>query len=372
MTSTGRVQATSNPPTHWGEDWNRMVVYRAGLINHKGIEQPRKPLYEKPETLISRGAYTDRDLYWSKFWWGGVGLEHEDAVAAVNGDLKSLGTGCFGRFPGAAKDIAHLMWLDDQFVIDTDVKEVYDSPNGEPWIAIEGKKNSVTGAPVILKHGIDDLYREANAWGMERDELDEHLDTWIEGTKSGGRHIVLQQNPELRIDSTMHHKAEYRVDVLANNWRACYPTPGYGVLLDRPVKVAHKRLTELLIHLNKMLDPVGGKRMVRAEEEFKTIHQQTYRVGAHGTVLGVRDEALMDRWRHGVLNVVVVAQQLGNWNKRLFWAACRYAEGGWPQDTAIRDIIVVAQPWDAREERKALDSINSAYNNVERNKGVAR
>jgi len=363
--STGRSQEAVNPPVHWGDDWSRMGVYRAGTIDHRtGEEQPRKPFFEKPETILSRKHYTDRDLHWSKFWWSGVGFSHDEAVAFVKGDLPSLGRGCFGPYPSADKDLAHAPWLDDMFAIDADVKEYYDSPDGEPWVRVDGRKNSVTGAPIVVKRGLDDIYREAAAWGMDRDELDEHLDSWTEGTKGDGQHIVLRQNPELRIERTMHHRCEYRVDTLVNNWRGCYPSPGYTVLKDKPVKVAHKRLVELLIHCNSTLDPVGGKRMKAATKEFDRVHKCTFVMRGESVV--PRDGAVMKNWRAAVLTVVHESNISGNWNNKIYWAACRYAEVGWPLERAEQDIITAAQPTDQREERKGIDTIRSAYRGVTR------
>jgi hypothetical protein len=350
-----------------------MLVYRAGLIDQKGEEQPRKPLFQQPDKIKGDGKYADRNRDWSTTWWSGVSFSHEDALEAVNDELtdfdrEMIRQGAYGPYPSAAKDLAHMPWLDDMFVIDPDLKTYYDSPDGFAFIATG---NTARMAKTYTRFGLDDLYREAEQWGMVRAELDDYLDTWTESTKSGGQHIVFRQNPELRIEHTLHHRDNYRVDVLVNNWRGCYPSPGYTVLKDRPVREAPLRLVELLLHLSDTLDPVGGKRMISAQAEFKAVHRQTYRVGTTGGVLGIRDESLMARWRYGVLNVVHIAHQVGNWNDRIFWAACRYAEGGWPQETAERDILAAAQPWDKREERKALDSIASAYRNVFK-KGVAR
>lgn len=359
-------------PTHWDNNWSRMVVYRAGLVNQNGEEQPRKPMFQQPDRITGDDDRARQQRHWSATWWGGVHLTHQNAMDIVSDELTDLDRAsirqrAYGAYPSAAKDIAHMPWHDDMLVIDPDLKTYYDSPDGTPFIT-DG--NSARAAGEYTRFGLDDLYREAQAWGMSAEELDEHLDTWTENTKSGGQHIVLLQNPEIRIQHTLHHRHEYRVDVLVNNWRGCYPSPGYTVRKDRPVKVAHRRLVELLQHLNDTLDPVGGKRMAQADEEFRKVHRQTYRLAARGRVTGVLDQSQMDRWRHGVLNVVHISHQVGNWNDRIFWAACRYAEGGWPQETAERDILAAAQPWTTREERKALDSIGSGYRNVQ--KGVAR
>ncbi|MFF5008043.1 hypothetical protein ACFY3G_35080 [Streptomyces phaeochromogenes] len=355
-------------PVHWGDDWSRMPVYRAGLIDHKGEEQQRKPLFLLPENIKGHDWRAERDRGWSATWWGGVGFTLDEARNIVEGTAPSPGRGAFGRYPGAAKDIAHLMWHDDMFVIDCDIKAYCDSPDGTPFIA---NGNVATIAKTYTRYGLDDLYREAQARGMYKEELDSYLETWTESTKSGGCHIVLRQNPDVRIPHTFHHKHEYRVDVLQNNWRACYPTPGYTVRRGLPVKVAAKRLVELLIELNRSLDPVGGKRMMRLDSAAKMLHRQVYTQSGTVRPEVLQDRSLMDRWRLGVLRVVHEADQVGNWNKRIFWAACRYAEGGWAQGAAERDILAAAQPWGSREERQALDSINSAYNNVAR-KGAVR
>lgn len=360
-------------PVNWDSTWSRMVVYRAGLMDSKGNEHPRKPLFPHADKIKGDDPSAERNRQWSNAWWSGVEIPHADALRIVSDELTDydrelVRAGAYGAHPGAAKDIAHMPWLDDMFVIDPDLKTYYDSPDGTPFIT-EG--STARMAKTYTRFGLDDLYREAENWGMVRAELDDYLDTWTEGTKSGGQHIVFRQNPELKIERSMHHRHEYRVDTLVNNWRGCYPSPGYTVLKDRPVREAPLRLVELLIHLNDTLDPVGGKRMVSAKVEFKAVHKKAYHVGPGDRVIGVRDEALMDRWRFGVLNIVHISHQLGGWNNRLFWAACRYAEGGWPQSTAERDILSAAQPWDAREERKALDSIASAYRNVAQ-KGAQR
>lgn len=370
---TDNQVAKGQVPAHWRDDLSRMVVYRAGLVQN-GVEQARKPLFEKPENIKADRRDAERQIHWAKLWWGGLSLTLEQCQMLVSGDWDDdtrllMKDGAFGRYPGAPKDVAHMPWLDDQFVIDCDLKTYYDSPDGSPFVT---NGNTATMAKKYSKYGLDDLYREAAARGMSKEELDDYLDTWTESTKSGGCHIVLGQHPDVVIDHTMHHKHEYRVDVLQNNWRGCYPSPGYTVLKDRPVKQADRRLVELLIELDKTLDPVGGKRMKKARADFKAVHRKAFRVSATGAVLGIRDESLMDRWRLGVLNVIHIAHQVGNWNDRLFWAACRYAESGWPQGNAEQDILSAAQPWNEGEKRKALDSINSAYNNVARNKGVAR
>ncbi|WP_151477735.1 hypothetical protein [Streptomyces albicerus] len=360
-------------PIHWGDDWSRMPVYRAGLVDHKGEEQPRKPLFPLPETIKGDGWQAKSDRDWSTRWWGGQVFTLDEAWRIVDGELTDydrelLRSGAFGRYPSAAKDIAHMPWLDDMFVIDCDMKTYFDSPDGTPFVAVEGKPNSATRAPTYSRYGLDDLYREAAARGMKAEELDDYLDSWTERTKSCGCHIVLKQHPVIRIERTMHHRHEYRVDVLAsvNNWRGCYPSPGYTVLKDRPVKVAAKRLVELLVELNNTLDPVGGKRMKKAEEGFEAVHRRTYARTRRGHGAAVIDLSLMDRWRTGVLRVVHEANQLGNWNKKIYWAAHRYEEGRWPVESAERDILAAAQPWDDREERNAIATIRSAYRGVAR------
>ncbi|MDX3634810.1 hypothetical protein PV728_32045 [Streptomyces europaeiscabiei] len=367
LSSTSPV-TSGEQPKHWDTTASRMVVYRAGLIDSKGTEHPRKPLFPHADRIKGDRPQDERARSWSRDWWAGVGFPLDIAQAIVSDEITDVDQSFirkrgYGAHPTAAKDIAHMPWLDDMLVIDPDMKTYHDSPDGTPFIA---SGNSATMAGEYTRFGLDDLYREAEAWGMSREELDEHLDTWTESTKSGGQHIVLLQNPGIRIDHTLHHRHEYRVDVLVNNWRGCYPSPGYGVLKDKPVKVAHRRLVELLQYLNDTLDPIGGKRMAQADSEFRKVHRQTYRVTSRGKVDGILDQAQMDRWRHGVLNVVHISHQVGNWNDRIFWAACRYAEGGWPIETAERDILSAAQPWDDREARKATDTIRSAYRGVAR------
>lgn len=352
-----------------------MIIYRAGLVTRDG-EQPRKPLFPHSNKIKGDDSHAQNQRKWSDIWWSGVKLTYQEALGIVSDELThldrlSIRKGAYGPYPTAAKDIAHMPWLDDMFVVDCDRKNYFSSPDGTPFVATEGKPSTATMAPTYSRYGLDDLYREAQARGMSKDELDDYLDTWTEGTKSGGCHIVLNQHPEVRIERTMHHRDNYRVDVLANNWRGCYPSPGYTVLKDRPVREAPLRLVELLLHLNKTLDPVGGKRMVSAQFEYEAINKMAYKVAPKGQVTGIRDESLMTRWREGVLSIVHLSHKVGNWNNRLFWAACRYAEGGWSQEQAERDIICAAQPWDAREERKARDSIASAYRNVAQ-KGAQR
>jgi hypothetical protein len=355
-----------------------MVVYRAGLTDNKGTEHPRKPLFPHADKIKGDDAHAQTQRDWSGIWWGGVGFSLAECLDIVSDELTdldriSIRKGAYGPFPTAAKDIAHMPWLDDQFVIDCDIKTYYDSPDGQAWVNVPGETGSKqwTAAKSYTRYGREDLYREAEARGMSSAELDNYLDTWTESTKSGGCHIVLGQHPDVRIERTMHHRDNYRVDVLQNNWRGCYPSPGYGVQKDRPVRQADRRLVELLNELNRSLDPVGGKRMVSAKVEYEAINKMAYNVTAKGRITGIRDEALMTRWREGVLSIVHLAHQVGGWNNRLFWAACRYAEGGWPQSTAERDILCAAQPWTTGEERKALDSIASAYRNVAQ-KGAQR
>lgn len=363
--NTVPVSPVSGNPQHYNETASRMVVYRSGLVDKDGREQARKPLFSLPENINPDRYGAERDIHYAAKWWGGVEIPLDTARMIVSGDWdeetrRAMRDGAFGPFPGAPKDIAHLPALDDQFVIDCDTKVYYDSPDGSAWVT---NGNTARMAKTYTKFGLDDLYREAEQWGMVREELDDYLDTWTEGTKSGGCHIVFRQNPELRITGTMHHKHEYRVDVITskNNWRACYPSPGYTVLRDRPVREAPLRLVELLIHLDETLDPVGGKRMIKAAEGFKAADRRAYAIRNGGQRVPIQNPALMNRWREGVLRVIHEANRSGEWNNKIYWAAHRYREGGWPIETAERDILSAAQPWDAREERKATDTIRSAY-----------
>lgn len=377
---TPEVDGTAEPAC-WDSAASRMVVYRAGLTDSKGRERLRMPLFSHADKITGNTQDARVARGWSEIWWSGVGFELDEARRITSGDLNDydrqlLRAGAFGRWPGHGKDLAHLPALDDQFVIDCDVKRYYDSPDGQAWIHHPDAVGSGqwTAAESYTRFGLDDLYREAEEWGMVREELDDHLDTWTETTKSGGCHIVLKQNDEVRIERTMHHRDNYRVDVIAseNNWRACFPTPGYRVLKDRPVKMAHRRLAELLIELNRSLLPVGGKRAERIKMTADLLTRQTYTRAGTVRPEAIKDGSLMDRWRLGVLHVVAEANQSGGWNNKIFWAACRFAEGGWAQSDAERNLLAAAQPWSAREEREALDTINSAYNNVAQNKGVGR
>ncbi|MCX3290053.1 hypothetical protein OR263_25635 [Streptomyces sp. NEAU-H22] len=334
-----------------------MPVYRAGLVDRNGSEQPRKPMFEKPENIRGDDWRAEQDRFWSTVWWAGVCFTHEEARAVVDGTVKSPGRGAFGRYPGAAKDVAHMPWLDGMLVLDFD-RKAYDVGTG----FVVDADGSARLAPQIIKFGRDDLYREAAVRGMKAEELDDYLDSWTEHTKSNGQHVVLYQHPELRLEKTLHHRNEYRVDVIAGpfTWRACAPTPGYGVLLDKPVKVAAYRLVELIMELNRDLPPVGGRLMEQARAHFDKVHRAAF-TGNRGGIHSVADSSLMARWRAAVLHVVHLGNEYGSWNRRIYWAACRYGETGWAYDKTERDILAAAQPWDDRQRRGAIATLRNGF-----------
>ncbi|MFE6287682.1 hypothetical protein [Streptomyces sp. NPDC057877] len=283
-------------------------------------------------------AYEVHRVYWSR-----MTMTWAEACAVVSGE-QPVGR----RRGGTALDVAHRPHLDDEFVVDLDVKR-YDSETG----FVLRQDGSATLAPVVVKRGIDDLRREVEAAGHSMDELL----TYTESTKSDGRHLVFRQNPECRIEKTMHHREDWRVDVLVNNWRACAPTPGYAVVQDVPGMMAPVWFAQLLKDVQRRLPRVGGHRASAAEQRFKSIAGTVPGAGLRG----VTDASLFGAWRAAVLNVVRIADQYGQWNNRVYWAACRYVEAGWSYDVAERDILAAARPWNAREKSDAIRTLLSAY-----------
>ncbi|MFF3690690.1 hypothetical protein [Streptomyces sp. NPDC002187] len=328
------------PPANWDSKRSRFPVYRATE------ESPRAPIWCSPEKCgypQGSDAYRVHELYWSK-----LAMTWDEACAVVSGE-QPMGR----RRGGTALDVAHRPHLDDEFVVDCDVKS-YASETGFVLRA----DGSATLAPVVVKRGVDDLRREVEAAGHSMDELT----SYAESTKSDGRHLVFRQNPECRIERTMHHREDWRVDVLVNNWRACAPTPGYAVVRDIPVIMAPAWFAQLLKDVQGRLGPVGGRKAVLVRERFNEVNRAAF-TGVRGGLRTVKEPALMGRWREAVLTIVRVADQYGEWNNRIHWAACRYAEAGWALTDAERDILTAARPWDERERRSAIATIRSGYRN---------
>jgi hypothetical protein len=307
-------------------------------------DSPRIPIWCLPENSgypEDSAAYRAHTVYWSK-----LTMTWDEACAVVSGTQPVV-----RRRGDTALDVAHRPHLDDEFVVDCDVKS-YDSETGFV-IRADG---SATVAPVVVKRGIDDLRREVEAVGHSMDEIA----TYAESTKSDGLHLVFKQNPECRIERTMHHREDWRIDVLVNNWRACAPTPGYAVVRDVPTVMAPLWLVHLLTDVQRRLPPVGGHRVLGALRRFKTTDGAAF-TGGSGGVRMVADRSLMGSWRAAVLTIVRIADQHGEWNNRIYWAACRYAEAALSRDKAERDILAAARPWNSREESDAIRSILSAY-----------
>jgi hypothetical protein len=161
----------------------------------------------------------------------------------------------------------------------------------------------------------------------------------------------------------MGHKDNWRVDIVAHNdhgdrsWVAAPPTVEYQVIRDFPVAQMPTWLVEFLRNQVSTWPKPGGQRRRAAGEA-----RQRARAGYERAVTPSDRRDYYRTWIGHELYEVELANQHGGWNdalNRCAWTLFTVAE--LPYEVGRNLILTAAAPVNALEERKALDTINSAW-----------
>lgn len=338
--TVARVQPPVNgAPAHRDPAWRHLVLRRA--VGDK----PRRPLYRLPGNLTD-GTPTEKvKVKQARDYWEGYEASWDSLLEGVQ---------VHGYDIGLCPDPNGLV------VLDCDVKQ-YDPETG--WVA--QPDGSLKLAPFVEKRGIDDLARVVAELGHDPAELA----TYTVRTKSGGHHLYYRKNPHYPLRWT-GHRHEWRVDVIAENggsnrsWIAAPPTPGYRVVRDLPVAKLPDWLGAWLVDLHSNTEPLGGARRRQLSAAASAVRAGLTASGARlsgAAAPGGDLAALYAHYYDLVLKGVALANRYGGWNCEIYNAAHLLFETGVPLDEATPDLLRAAAPWNEREERVAVTTIESAW-----------
>lgn len=240
-------------------------------------------------------------------------------------------------------DVAFLPWANNVVILDCDVKEYAGG-----FVLDKDNPRTATIAPRVVKYGIDDLARTVEEYGHTTDELE----TYTVRTKSGGLHLYFDRG-NFRV-TTRHHREDWRIDVIAtpHNWVAAPPTPGYTVVNDVPMIPLPAWLYEIVANINDLKRPVGGKKRSEMDERIKQMRASVEPVDC--------DKGLLKSWISTQYELIELANEHGAWNSTIFQVACDFFALGYAQSIVEKIILPAAKPWDARQERNVLATIESA------------
>ncbi|WP_019066159.1 bifunctional DNA primase/polymerase [Streptomyces hokutonensis] len=325
----------ASPPANWSAKWQHRPLRRA-----QG-EEPRRPLIRKPENLAGSPYDTPQGRELSERYWEQVFPQDWETVSQMTGE---------------GFDVALMPAISGLVVIDCDVKE-YEEDTG--YVAGFVKRGRVVSpAPKVVKRGIDDLQREVERLGHTMAELA----TYAVSTKSGGVHLYYQSPPRLKL-KTMGHRDNWRVDIVAHNdhgdrsWVAAPPTTEYQVIRDLRVAQMPTWLAEFLRNEVSTWPKPGGQRRQAATR----VRQRARADYERAVTPGDRRDYYRE-WIAHELYEVELANQHGGWNdalNRCAWTL--FTEAELPYAVGRNLILTAAAPVNTREERKALDTINSAW-----------
>jgi hypothetical protein len=278
-------------------------------------------------------------------YWEGVSANWEQLQAAVLG----------------GSDVGILVEPSQLVVLDCDVKR-YDQGTG--WVVQDG---TATWQDGVVKRGVEDLAREVEKLGHSMGELY----TYTVETKSGGRHLYFKRPVSVPWLTTLHHREDWRVDVIASgrNWVAAPPTPGYRVVVDAPCVELPPWLAEWLTGLHSHLRPLGGTQ--RQTVEQRAASQLLSWRGSQ--LLGVNPTSLAElqqAWVTSQLDLVALANQYGGWNSTIYQVTLNLLDVGFEPDRVEEVVLRVASPVDEIERKKAYDTIRSAERKHGRGQGL--
>lgn len=337
-------------PRHWNSNWAHFVL-APKTYGTDGVPIPRRPTISLPQNC---GAPEGSDKYtFAEQYWQGIRFTWEEAVGIVSGEL---------NWPYAfkgRKDFGLSPRLNDLVVLDCDTKTGYVT---RAQTGLRGARFGTVGVQRI--RGIDDLALLCASLGHDLSELA----TYTVATPSGGLHLYFHQSYETPIETTSHHREGWLIDVIAseNNWVAAPPTPGYRVVCDYPVATMPDWLAEALNGVNDRFDPVGGKQRQAADSRVAELRRE---VSRQERTLAPGGTNLIGKWVAAQLQLIRIANDNGCWNLTIYQVAKDLARFGWDYDSIETVILAAAQPWSDREERNAIATIRSGWNNLLRNSG---
>lgn len=295
----------------------------------------------------------DEDKQFSELYWRGK------ADPVTWGELQRWASEGY-RFHGkrVTSDVALFPALSGLVIIDCDVKEYREDTGSTVPGFTQLPDGSVRLAPMVTRYGLDDLTREVEKLGHSTAELA----TYAVESKSGGVHLYFHANPGVKLHTT-GHKDNWRVDVVAHNtkgdrnWVAAPPTAEYHVIRDLPVAEMPTWLAKFLRDTVSRWPKPGGERRRVADEARKRARVSYERAV---TADGRRD--YFREWIGHELHEVELANECGGWNDALnkcAWVLFKEAE--LPFETGKSLLLKAAAPWTDAEERKATDTIRSAW-----------
>lgn len=321
----GEKSTDGDAPLNWSGRWGHIP------LNPGSTDKPRQPVVPLPENVADGD---EGRLRYSQLYWQGIRGNWSDLTNVIAG----------GKHVGLLPERSGLV------VLDCD-KKLYDEGTG---YTVNGNHATITGA--VARYGIDDLSRAVAELGHSTQELA----TYTVATKSGGLHLYYQVNPRFQL-GTKHHRHEWRVDVISspNSWIVAPPTPGYSVVRDLPVAVLPDWLAAWLMELERHILPLGGKRAKAIRDRAGIIKCATQPIPGVGEAPDGTD--MFTRWIRLELAVVQVANQEGGWNAAIYQCAMNLFDACLPLSNVTGWLLQAGQPTDNREERRLLDTVNSAH-----------
>jgi hypothetical protein len=333
--TTGDQDDTSDQPLNWNGSWKQIPLYPPSGV------KSRQPTIRRPENLVdpTPEKYALSNQYWN------------EVTTSTWAQLKAAVAKGFhiGLVPARSGMV----------VLDCDVKRY----SGDYVYNGDG---SVGLPEVTVKRGIDDLQREVEKLGHSLGEIK----TYCVQTKSGGYHLYFKQNPRYPITRTLHHRNEWRVDVIAteNNWVAAPPTPNYHVVTDVEVIEMPEWLALFLLNLENETLPLGGKRRVAVNAAVRS-----YQNKVNASLLpGAEPGDTSDLWSlyiESLIYQIKLANQYGGWNNTIYSVTLELLRLGYDVDSVREAVVAAAEPVSELEKRKAEDTIASAHRGYRRTGG---
>lgn len=323
-------------PLNWDPAWQHRPVLR------QSGERGRQPIIAMPDKV------REEEREFSRLYW------REKADPVPWDDLRRVVTDGFPvKRKLTACDVALFPALSGLVILDCDVK-TYARDTG-----LAGQRSSVRyGDLFVTRYGLNDLVREVEALGHSASELA----TYTVQTKSGGVHLYYRAHPQIRLRTT-GHRQNWRVDVVAHNnngdrsWVAAPPTAGYDVIRDLPVAELPTWLAEFLRGTVSTWPKPGGQRRRAVSER-----SWAARVGYERAATAGDRRDYYREWIGWELREVELANEHGGWNDALnhcAWTLFKHAELSYEQAEPL--LLRAADPWNDAERRKAVATINSAW-----------
>jgi hypothetical protein len=329
-------------PVHLQQNWRYFPVLRTT------DEWNRKPYVEQPPVPKDGEVPSERGKIKAEYW-AGYNWESVAEGVLAGETLADLKTG-----KPLAIDCAMLIEQSNVIVLDCDVREVWDSPDGEMFVC--QPDGSARMAPKRTERGIEQLQTVIRGIGTGH-EMSE-IATFAVRTKSGGFHLIYRPNPDYPL-RTRHHRENWCVDVLTVGWVAAPPSQGYEVVRDIEPQMIPGWLAKWIQNLSTNTKAAGGAKqrglLAQGRAELQAVNDGTHVDWVSG------DTSMVGHWVQVCLAAIARTNQVGGWNVTCWQVAKDFYAADFNRALANERIIKAADPRTARDRNTLNDTLDSAW-----------